>query len=377
MIRNTTKLRFIALALALAPAACSETPKTDTVTPEPTASAAPAPTPEPQPEVEPIPAGFHAITPQIVVNGVDAAVEFYTAALGAQKLFAIPGEDGKAIHAEIKIGDSIIMIDEESGDMKSPLSLGGSPAGLMLYVPDVDAQIAAMTAAGAKLSHPIEDQFWGDRWGEAVDPFGHRWSVATHVEDLTPEQMGERAAIALAPTKKKPKKGAAPAWKKITGTPAADRVPKEYHTVTPMFTVADAAAAIEFYKNAFGATELMRMPGPDGKKVMHAELKIDDSILMIGDSFPEMGDKSIADYKGTPLAIHYYVADVDAAFAKAVAAGATAAMPVTDAFWGDRYGMLVDPSGMMWGVATHKEDVTPEQMNERMKAEMAKAKPSS
>ena len=376
MTRTTNRLRLIALMLGLVPAACGEQPKTDTITPEPApVAAAPAPTPEPEPQVEPIPPGFHAITPQIVVKGVDAAVEFYTATLGAEKLFAIPGEDGKAIHAEVKIGDSILMIDEESGGMKSPPSLGGSPGALMLYVPDVDAQVATLTAAGAKVVHPVEDQFWGDRWGEVVDPFGHRWSVASHVEDLTPEQMGERAAIAMTPTKKKPKKGAAPAWKKIAGTPATERVPKEYHTLTPMFTVADASAAIEFYKTAFGATEKTRMPGPDGK-VMHAEVVIGDSTLMLGD-VAEGGDKSIADLKGTPLAIHHYVTDVDAVFAAAQAAGATVVMPLTDAFWGDRYGLLVDPGGMMWGVATHKEDVTPEQMTERMQAEMAKAKPAS
>lgn len=375
---RTTKLLFVALALA--PMACSNTPKTDTATPDTTAAAPVEPAPAPKPEVKPIPEGFHAITPQLVVKGVDAAVDFYVKNLGAQKVYAMAGPDGKSMHAEIKIGDSVLMLDEENlqAGMKSPLALGGSPAVLMMYVPDVDAQAATLTAAGAKLLQPIEDQFWGDRWGEIVDPFGHRWALATHVEDLSPEQMAERAKIAFAPAKgKKPKKGAPPAWKKIAGTPAADKVSKEYHTVTPSFAVADAAAAIEFYKSAFGATEKSRMPAPDGKKIMHAELVLGDSTIMLSDAFPEMGSKSITDFGGSPVSIHYYVTDADAVFARAQSAGARPEMPLTDAFWGDRYGMVVDPAGMAWGLATHKEDLTPEQMAERMKAEMAKAKPST
>ncbi|MCY1056362.1 VOC family protein [Nannocystis sp. SCPEA4] len=366
------------IALTLLPLACSSSPKTDTATPEPMASAPPAPAPEPpKPEVKPIPEGFFAVTPQIVVKGVDEAVDFYVKNLGASKVLAIPGEGGKSIHAEVKIGDSILMIDEEGNDMKSPLTLGGSPTALLIYSPDVDATVTALAAAGGKVTMPAEDQFWGDRWAEVTDPFGHRWEIATHVEDLTPEQMAERAKIALAPSKKKPKKGAAPAWKKIAGTPATEKVAKAYHTITPSFVVADANAAIEFYKNAFGATEKSRMLSLDGKKVMHAEIVIGDSTLMLSDAFPEMGSKSIADYKGTPMSFHHYVTDADAVFAKATAAGATALMPVGDMFWGDRYGMVADPSGMAWGIATHKEDVTPEQMAERMKAEMAKQKPTS
>lgn len=367
------------IALTLLPLGCSNSPKTDTAIPDSTASAPPAPAPEPpKAEVKPIPEGFHAITPQIIVKGVDDAVEFYTKNLGATKVLTIPGEGGKAIHAEVKIGDSILMIDEESGDMKGPQSLGGSPALLLMYSPDVDATIAALTAAGAKVGMPAEDQFWGDRWGEVTDPFGHRWAIASHVEDLTPEQIAERAKIALAPTKKKPKKGAAPAWKKIAGTPATEKMPKEYHAITPSFVVADANAAIEFYKAAFGATEKSpRMLSNDGKKVMHAELAIGDSVVMLSDAFPEMGSKSIADFKGTPLTFHHYVTDADAVFARAQSAGAKPLMPLGDQFWGDRYGMILDPAGMAWGIATHKEDVTPEQMAERMQAEMAKQKPQS
>lgn len=381
MHETTTTILFAVLALA--PLACSSSAKTDTATPDQAAAPAPAPAPEPKPVAKPIPDGFFAVTPQLTVRGVDAAVDFYTTALGATRVFTIPGPDGKSIHAEIKVGDSVIMLDEENVQqgMKSPLTLGGSPASLMVYVPDADAAFNGLTAAGAKVAMPLEDVFWGDRYGEIVDPFGHRWAVATHLEDLTPEQMKQRGELAMQPPKKgkKPKKGAAPEWKKIAGTPATEKTPKEYHTVTPMLTVPNAAAAIDFYSSAFGATEKYRMLAPDGKRVMHAEVTLGDSAIMLSDAFPEMGSKSTAELGGSPVALHFYTTDADAVFAKAQAAGAKPEMPMMDAFWGDRYGMVIDPAGYAWGIATHKEDVTPEQMAERMKKEMQQqpAKPAS
>jgi uncharacterized glyoxalase superfamily protein PhnB len=148
---------------------------------------------------------------------------------------------------------------------------------------------------------------------------------------------------------------------------AAQPVPKGFRTVTPHLVIKDAAKALEFYKKAFGAKEVMRMPGPDGKGVMHAEIQIGDSLIMICDEMPgpEGCAKSPATLKGTAVVIHLYVPDVDAAFKKAVAAGATASMPVTDMFWGDRYGGVKDPFGHNWSIATHKEDLTPQQIGER------------
>lgn len=359
------------LAFALLTPACG---------PKQAPTTSPAPT-EPAEPVPPIPEGFHTITPQLTVKGVDEAVAFYEKALGAEKLFAMPGPDGKTLHAEIKLGDTIIMLDEENVEQgaKSPLTLGGTPATVMVYVPDADATYAAAIATGATAQMPVDEQFWGDRYGELVDPYGHRWAVGTHVEDLTDEQMEQRAAIMFAPpdpkAKKKSKKGEAPpapAWKEIVGTPATQAVPEGYHTVTLAFTMDDANAAIEFYKAAFGATERERMPGPDGK-LMHAEIAIGDSVLMMSDEFPEMGSKSAKTLGGSPVAVHMYVEDVDAAVATATESGATAIMPITDMFWGDRYGAVTDVAGYFWGVATHKEDVPPEDMAERMKAQMEPA----
>jgi uncharacterized glyoxalase superfamily protein PhnB len=145
-------------------------------------------------------------------------------------------------------------------------------------------------------------------------------------------------------------------------------IPEGYHTITPHLVVRDAAAAIEFYKKAFGATERGRMPGPDGKTIIHAELRIGDSPLFLMDEVPAMGSKSPLALGGSPFVIHLYVENVDAAFERATKAGATVEMPVADQFWGDRYGMVADPFGHHWSLATHKEDLTPQEMAQRMAA---------
>ncbi len=146
----------------------------------------------------------------------------------------------------------------------------------------------------------------------------------------------------------------------------ANPIPEGFHTVSPHFVVKNATEAIEFYKKAFGAEEICRMPGPDGKSVMHCELKIGDSMVMMCEEFPEMGARSPQSIGGSPVTIHLYVEDADAAYKRATDAGAKATMPLQDMFWGDRYGKLTDPYGHQWSIATHVEDVTPEQMQERM-----------
>jgi PhnB protein len=147
----------------------------------------------------------------------------------------------------------------------------------------------------------------------------------------------------------------------------AKSVPEGFHTVTPYMTVRNAARAIEFYKQAFGAVEKGGiMKSPDGK-VAHAELQIGDSILMLGDEFPQMGALSPQSTGGAGMGLHIYVEDVDSAFDRAVKAGATVEMPVADMFWGDRYGKLADPFGHKWSIGTHKHDVTMEEMEEAMK----------
>jgi PhnB protein len=148
-------------------------------------------------------------------------------------------------------------------------------------------------------------------------------------------------------------------------------VPQGFHTVTPSLTVRNAAQAIDFYKKALGAQELNRMEMPDGK-IGHAELKIGDSIIFLSDEMPGMGmSKSPQTLGGCTGVLNIYVPDVDTAFERAVTAGAKTAMPVADMFWGDRYGTFVDPFGFAWGMATHKEDVSPADMEMRMKEAFA------
>jgi PhnB protein len=145
-------------------------------------------------------------------------------------------------------------------------------------------------------------------------------------------------------------------------------IPEGHHTLTPHLVVKGASEAIEFYKKAFGAEELTRLPGPDGKSIMHAALKIGDSRLFLVDEFPQMGSVGPLSLGGSPVFIHVFVEDVDTVFDQAVSAGAEVRMPLVDAFWGDRYGQLVDPFGHKWSLATHKEDLTPEEISKRAEA---------
>ncbi len=143
---------------------------------------------------------------------------------------------------------------------------------------------------------------------------------------------------------------------------SAKPIPDGHDALIPCAIVRDAAKAIEFYKDVFGATEMMRMPYPDSPKIAHAEIKIRDHVLMLGDENPQMG--AVAPQPGAtqPSSVFVYVDSVDATFNKAVAKGAKSMMPPTDMFWGDRYGKFVDPFGHVWAVATHKKDLSPEEM---------------
>jgi PhnB protein len=151
----------------------------------------------------------------------------------------------------------------------------------------------------------------------------------------------------------------------------AKPIPEGYHTATPYITLNDASRAIDFYKRAFGAQVVARMDGPDGK-VAHAEIRIGDSIIMLGDEMPGMGNRSPQSLGGTTGGIMLYVENADAVFNQAVSAGAQVEMPVADMFWGDRYGRLKDPFGHSWSVGTHVEDVAPAEMSKRMQEAMSK-----
>ncbi len=146
--------------------------------------------------VKAIPDGYHTVTPYLIIKGAAEAIDFYRRAFGATELFRMESPDRKIGHAEIKVGDSIIMLADEFPDMgySGPQTLGGSAVSILLYVADVDARFNQAVAAGAKVQRPVKDQFYGDRAGTLVDPFGHVWTIATHKEDLTLEEVQKRAA---------------------------------------------------------------------------------------------------------------------------------------------------------------------------------------
>ena len=144
--------------------------------------------------LKPIPDGYHSVTPYLIIKGAAQAIEFYKKAFGATELMRFPGPNNTIAHAEIKIGDSPVMLADEGMEFKSPQSVGGSPVGLMIYVPDVDIVFKQAVSAGAKSTRAVQDQFYGDRSGNLTDPFGHTWTVATHKEDVSSEEMQRRMA---------------------------------------------------------------------------------------------------------------------------------------------------------------------------------------
>jgi PhnB protein len=151
--------------------------------------------------VNPIPEGYHAITPYLCIKGAASAIEFYKRALGATETMRMPHPDGRVAHAELKIGSAKIMLADEFPEMGvlSPTTIGGTPVTLHMYVQDVDALVTKATAEGLKVLRPVQDQFYGDRGGKFEDPYGHHWWIATHKEDVAPDEMAKRAAAATSP----------------------------------------------------------------------------------------------------------------------------------------------------------------------------------
>jgi len=147
----------------------------------------------------PVPPGYHTVTHVLVVDDAAKAIDFYVKALDGRERVRQPGPGGKVWHAEIEIGDSVIMLSDEfpGSGLKSPKSLAGTTASVWLYVPDVDAAFARAVRAGAKATQPPQTMFWGDRFGSIIDPFGHSWSIATHVEDVSPEERRKRRDAAM------------------------------------------------------------------------------------------------------------------------------------------------------------------------------------
>jgi uncharacterized glyoxalase superfamily protein PhnB len=189
---------------------------------------------------------------------------------------------------------------------------------------------------------------------------------ATNAKPVAKAKPAARAkAPVKAPAKTSPPASKAPATAPAQAATRRSGVPEGQQSLTPHLVVRGAADAIAFYQRAFGAEEVMRMPGPDGRMVLHANLRIGGSHLYLADEFPGMGGKAPPSLGGSPVTLHLYVENADAVFEQAVAAGARVKVPLSNMFWGDRYGQLIDPFGHEWSIATHMEDVAPEEMKKR------------
>ncbi|MGA9352945.1 MAG: VOC family protein [Terriglobales bacterium] len=295
--------------------------------------------------VEPTVALNNVAAPILTFKDVAKAIDFYATALGARQTMRFEVGD-KVAHAEIMIEDSKIVLAEEwpDGGRFSAETLGQSPINIALEVEDVDVFAERAVAAGLKMTIPPQDQFYGRRDGSFVDPFGYTWRVYTVKEEMSVEEMHRRfEAMQRGEAAKKP---------------AVDPIPKGYHTVTPYLVAEDGPALVEFAKQAFGAEEIFRAVGGGGG--LHAEVRIGDSMLMMGGGIPGR------DFRATPNthALHIYVGDADAVYQKAMDAGAVSIDGPRDQEYGERSASVKDPAGNYWYIATHKgESYIPDGLN--------------
>jgi PhnB protein len=290
---------------------------------------------------KPVAAARVSAAPRLAFRDPAKAIEFYKRALGAKEAFRF--EVGGTIpHAELMIGDSPIDVTGEwpEGGRFSAETLGGSPISISVQVPDVDAFAKHAAAAGMKLVREPKDQFYGHRDATLEDPFGYSWGVFTVKEEMSVEEMHRRMrGMTTGPEGGKmpePKKGVSP-------------IPAGYRMVTPYLVAQDAVAVIDFVKKTFGGEELFRAVGSAGG--YHCEVRVEDSILMIGG-----GGAGLA-WKGDAMlgAFHVYVRDCDAAYKRALDAGGKSLAEPTDQEYGERSASVIDAAGNHWYIATYKE----------------------
>jgi PhnB protein len=284
-------------------------------------------------------------SPRLTYTNAAKAIEFYKKAFGAKETMRFELETGIP-HAELVIGDSVIMLTDEwpEGGRYSAETTGSSPVSMVIHVPDVDDFVERAVAAGAKLQGSISDQFYGYRVGDLLDPFGYSWNVRTVKEEMPVEEMHRRFRAMTKETEAKKS--------------SVNPIPKGYRTVTPYLIAVDGPALLEFTKQAFGAEEMFRTVGSAGG--LHAEARIGDSMLMLGGGIPGREFRSTA----STHALHLYVPDCDAVYQRALQAGATSLDEPRDQEYGERSGSVKDPSGNFWYIATHKgESYTPEGLN--------------
>src|SRR5271163_4145947 len=293
------------------------------------------------------PAAQQTATAYLIVKGAARAIEFYKQAFGATEIMRLHGPGENIGHAEIRIGNTTIMLSDEFPDYGSlsAQTLGGSPVKIHLSVDDVDAVAARAVAAGAKVLHPVQDQFYGERSGQFADPFGYTWMISTQTEQLTAEEIERRFAAlhqpSSAPSASAPNEAPKdePKW-----SLPVPYIRKGFRTLTPYLLVPGAANLINFYKEAFGAEEIFRVARPGSDLIMHAEVRISGSMVELADA--------TAEFKPRASSNILYVPDVDAVFERAVQAGATSLAAPADRPWGDRDGAVKDPGGNTWYITT-------------------------
>jgi PhnB protein len=283
---------------------------------------------------EPVAAVHTVATPRLTFKNAAKAIEFYKQAFGARETFRFEVEGMGIPHAEVMIGDSMIMLAEEwpEGGRFSAETWGHSPVNLSVRVDDVDSFVAKAVAGGMKALRPVRDEFYGYREGDLIDPFGYSWHIFTVKEEMSVEEMHRRFRAAMGEAKK----------------PAVNPIPRGFHTVTPYMIAADGDAMLAFAKQAFGAEETFRAIGGAGG--IHAETRIGDTMLMMGGGIPGKPFNA----KTNATALHVYVEDTDAVYQKALQAGATSIGEPQDHEYGERGAGVKDPFGNYWYIATHK-----------------------
>ena len=272
-------------------------------------------------------------TAYLRVRNAPAAIEFYKQAFGAVELMRFTAQD-RIAHAELAIGNTALMLAEEAPEygFPGPETLGGTTSRIHLYVNDVDAAVARAVAAGARVTMPVADQFYGDRVGQVADPFGHGWTLATHKEDVSVGEMNRRFEAMMT---EKPAAGAPPF------------IREGFRTVTAYLRVADVPALIDFVTTAFDAEEMTRLKGGSG---IHAEIRMGDSMLMMGGGAPG----SPLQGRPLPTAFHLYVPDTDLVYERALKAGAISTGEPKDQWYGERSAGVRDTAGNDWYIATAK-----------------------
>ena len=283
--------------------------------------------------------------PRLAFKDAAKAIEFYKKAFGASEIMRF--DTGSGIpHAEILIGDSVVMLCDEwpEGGRYSAETMGSSPVSMSIQVPDADAFAERAVAAGAKLAGPIADQFYGYREGTLLDPFGYTWGVSMVKEEMPVEEMHRRfRAMTKAEEAKKP---------------AVNPIPRGFRTVTPYLIAENGPGLLDFAKQAFGAEEMFRAVGTAGG--LHGEVRIGDSMLMMGGGIPGREFRATANTHS----LHLYVPDCDAVYERALRAGATSLDEPRDQEYGERSGGVKDPAGNLWYIATHQgETYIPKGLN--------------